>query len=190
MARAVSTKTKLINTAVAGTLGFMMFFPILWMVLTSFKPEQLALAMPPRIFFVPTLENYRVALFESPYLEFLWNTLVITGLSTLAALLLGVPIAYAMAFFPLSSVLIFKIVAKLIFLFVIAESGETAVIVVLCFLAAVASTIIIVCLVKRKRKQKRLGENPCYPLTLLLLVTLTSEVTNHLKPFHGLCSVA
>ncbi len=81
-------------------LAFLMFFPILWMVLTSFKPEQLALAMPPRIFFVPTLENYRIALFESPYLEFLWNTLVITGLSTLAALLLGVPIAYAMAFFP------------------------------------------------------------------------------------------
>lgn len=81
-------------------LAFVMFFPILWMVVTSFKPEQLALAMPPRILFVPTLENYRVALFDSPYLEFLWNTLVITGLSTLAALLLGVPIAYAMAFFP------------------------------------------------------------------------------------------
>ena len=81
-------------------LAFLMFFPILWMVLTSFKPEQLALAMPPRFLFAPTLENYNVALFESPYLEFLWNTLLITGLSTLAALLIGVPIAYAMAFYP------------------------------------------------------------------------------------------
>ena len=75
-------------------LAFLMFFPILWMVLTSFKPEQLALAMPPRIFFVPTLENYRIALFESPYLEFLWNThqLLINTSGTITRLNWGVAV--------------------------------------------------------------------------------------------------
>lgn len=81
-------------------LAFVMFFPILWMVMTSFKPEQIALAMPPKFIFEPTLENYRIAIFDSPFLEFLWNTLIITGISTLLALLIGVPIAYSMAFYP------------------------------------------------------------------------------------------
>jgi len=87
-------------TALTYLLAFLLFFPILWLLLTSFKPEQLALAMPPRLFFAPTLENYRIAILQSPYLEFLWNTLLITLLATLLALVLGVPVAYAMAFYP------------------------------------------------------------------------------------------
>lgn len=87
-------------TALTYLLAIGMFFPILWMVLTSFKPEQLALAIPPRIFFAPTLENYQIALLQSPYLEFLWNTIIITLLATLLALVLGIPTAYSMAFYP------------------------------------------------------------------------------------------
>lgn len=80
-------------------LAFLMFFPILWMVMTSFKPEQLALSIPPTFFFRPTLENYRIAILQSPYLEFLWNTLLITLSATLVAMALGIPAAYAMAFY-------------------------------------------------------------------------------------------
>jgi len=40
MARAVSTRTKAMNTAIAGTLGFLMFFPILWILILSFKTEE------------------------------------------------------------------------------------------------------------------------------------------------------
>jgi sorbitol/mannitol transport system permease protein len=87
-------------TVLTYALALGLFFPILWMVLTSFKPEQLALAMPPRLFFAPTLDNYRVAILQSPYLEFLWNTLIITVSATGLALVLGVPAAYAMAFYP------------------------------------------------------------------------------------------
>ena len=87
-------------TTLTYVLAFLMFFPILWMVMTSFKPEQMALAMPPKFIFQPTLENYQVAFLDSPYLEFLWNTVIITGLSTILALLIGVPIAYSMAFYP------------------------------------------------------------------------------------------
>ncbi|MCB0064114.1 MAG: carbohydrate ABC transporter permease, partial [Caldilineaceae bacterium] len=80
--------------------ALLMFFPILWMVLTSFKTEQTAFAFPPKFFFAPTLENWQVALIETDYLGFLANTLIITGLSTILALLLGIPAAYAMAFYP------------------------------------------------------------------------------------------
>ena len=87
-------------TGLTFLIAFIMFFPILWMVLTSFKPEQIALSMPPKFVFTPTLENYQIALFDSPYFEFLWNTILITGFSTLMALLIGVPVAYSMAFYP------------------------------------------------------------------------------------------
>lgn len=80
-------------------LAFLMFFPILWLVLTAFKTEETAFAYPPQLFFTPTLDNWRVALLETDYLRFLLNTLLITGLSTLLAMLLGIPAAYAMAFY-------------------------------------------------------------------------------------------
>ena len=86
-------------SAVTLLLAFAMFFPILWMFLNSFKTEQLAITFPPPLFFEPTLENWRVALFNSPFLEYLRNTVIITFFAILLALLLGVPTAYAMAFY-------------------------------------------------------------------------------------------
>ena len=92
------TRERLLTT-VTLLLAFLMFFPILWMVLTGFKTEQDAFAFPPKLIFTPTMENWRIALVGTDYLQFLGNTLIITGLSTLAALALGVPAAYAMAFY-------------------------------------------------------------------------------------------
>jgi len=80
-------------------LAFVMIFPVLWMVLTSFKTETMAIAFPPRLFFTPTFENWVQAVFNGPLLEFMGNTALITVGSTLLALLLGVPAAYAMAFY-------------------------------------------------------------------------------------------
>ncbi len=80
-------------------LAFLMIFPVLWMVLTSFKTETMAIAFPPRVFFTPTVENWVQAVFNGPLLEFMGNTALITVGSTLLALLLGVPAAYAMAFY-------------------------------------------------------------------------------------------
>ncbi|MEZ4870375.1 MAG: carbohydrate ABC transporter permease [Caldilineaceae bacterium] len=87
-------------TLLTHVLGWLMFFPILWMVLTSFKTEQIAFAYPPKLWFTPTLENWQIALSGTDYLSFLWNTLLITILSTILALVLGIPAAYAMAFYP------------------------------------------------------------------------------------------
>ena len=81
-------------------LALVFFFPIFWMVLTSFKTEAAAFTFPPPLVFQPTLENYQIAIGQSNYFSQLWNTLLITGFSTLVALLLGVPAAYSLAFYP------------------------------------------------------------------------------------------
>ena len=91
--------TRTFLTGLTMLLAFLSFFPILWMILTSFKTEDMAIAFPPRFFFSPTFENWRIALFNSPFTEFLGNTALITVLSTLLALLLGLPAAYAMAYY-------------------------------------------------------------------------------------------
>ncbi|QPC83356.1 carbohydrate ABC transporter permease [Phototrophicus methaneseepsis] len=81
-------------------IAILIFFPILWMVLTSFKTEADAFAFPPQLFFEPTLNNWRTALFDTPFLEHLINTLIITIGSTLLAISFGIPAAYALAYYP------------------------------------------------------------------------------------------
>lgn len=81
-------------------LALIIFFPILWMVLTSFKTEGDAFAYPPTLIFTPTLDNWQIALFDTPFMKHLGNTVVITLFSTVAALGLGIPAAYALAYYP------------------------------------------------------------------------------------------
>jgi sorbitol/mannitol transport system permease protein len=81
------------------TLASAMFFPIFWMVATSFKSENDAIAFPPKWLFTPTFENWRTAVFAGPVFEFMANTAGITLGSTLLALALGIPAAYALAFY-------------------------------------------------------------------------------------------
>jgi len=72
MARAVTTQRKSINTLVAWGIGLLIFFPILWTILTSFKTEAQAISDPPVfLFFDWTLENYGVVPERSDYMRFL-----------------------------------------------------------------------------------------------------------------------
>jgi len=74
-------------------------FPFYWMVTTSLKTQVVALEAPPVWLFTPTLDNYREALFEDGVLETLINSLIISVSTTLLALVLGVPAAFALARF-------------------------------------------------------------------------------------------
>jgi sorbitol/mannitol transport system permease protein len=89
---------------VAGTIAWLasllMFFPIFWTVLASFKTELGAIATPPELIFTPTLENYTEILSRADYLSFAMNSVVVSFGSTVLALLIAVPAAYAMAFYP------------------------------------------------------------------------------------------
>jgi sorbitol/mannitol transport system permease protein len=101
MARNVTTQRKIVNTAVAWGIGLLIFFPILWTILTSFKSEATAIADPPVfLFFDWTLDNYRVVQERSDYMRFLWNSVIIAGGSTLLGIIVAVPAAWSMAFVP------------------------------------------------------------------------------------------
>ena len=101
MARNVSTQRKIITTAAAWTIGLIIFFPIYWTILTSFKTEAQAINDPPLFFaFNWTLENYAIVQERSDYMKFLWNSVVIAGGSTIFCILIAIPAAWSMAFVP------------------------------------------------------------------------------------------
>src|SRR6185436_12503685 len=101
MARKVTTRRIWISTAAAWFFGFVIFGPILWMVLTSFKSELDAFAMPPKfLFFHWTTENYATVQDRSDYLHHALNSIMVAGGSTLIAMLIAIPAAWAMAFAP------------------------------------------------------------------------------------------
>jgi len=101
VARATSTQRKVVTTASAWLVGLLIFFPILWMVITSFKTELDAFATPPKfLFFEWTTENYGIVQERSDYLRFALNSIIIAGGSTLLSLVFAVPAAWAMAFQP------------------------------------------------------------------------------------------
>ncbi len=101
MARAVTTQRKSINTLVAWVIALLIFFPILWTILTSFKTEAQAINDPPLfLFFDWTLENYAVVQERSDYMKFLWNSVIIAGGSTILGTIIAIPAAWSMAFVP------------------------------------------------------------------------------------------
>jgi sorbitol/mannitol transport system permease protein len=102
MARAVSNNTKIINTAIAGTLGFLMFFPILWIIILSFKAEEDAIRAPLEVLFGSgwTTENFSTVQARSDYFKHFSNSVIISLGSTLLGLIIAIPAAWAMAFVP------------------------------------------------------------------------------------------
>jgi sorbitol/mannitol transport system permease protein len=101
MARRISVRSKVLATAGAWLVGFVIFFPILWMILTSFKTELEAFSTPPSfLFFDWTSENYTTVETRSDYVHHALNSIIIAGGSTLIAILIAVPAAWAMAFAP------------------------------------------------------------------------------------------
>jgi sorbitol/mannitol transport system permease protein len=101
MARAISTPKKIMWTALAWGVGLLIFFPILWTFLTSFKTEATAISDPPVWFlFDWTTENYRDVLARSNYPLALMNSIIIAVGSTLLGIIIAVPAAWAMAFVP------------------------------------------------------------------------------------------
>ncbi|CAO3425885.1 carbohydrate ABC transporter permease [Azospirillum endophyticum] len=101
MARATTNRKKLVVTLIAWTIGIVIFFPILWTAITSFKTEAEAVASPPSFLaFHWTLENYTEVQQRSDYFLHFWNSVVISVGSTLLGLLVAVPAAWSMAFVP------------------------------------------------------------------------------------------
>ncbi len=74
-----------------------LLFPFYWMAITAVKPEAELLARDGNPFWVikPTLAHFRKLLLETEYPQWLWNTLLVSAVSTFVSLAASVFAAYA-----------------------------------------------------------------------------------------------
>ena len=101
MARAISKKNKIINSLIAWTIGLIIFFPILWIIILSFKTEGDAIRSPIAVIFSNwTFENYFVVQDRSDYFKHFYNSVFIAFGSTCLGVLIAVPASWSMAFVP------------------------------------------------------------------------------------------
>ena len=84
--------------AIGWGAALLLFFPIFWMVLTSFKTENDAVS--PHLFFHPTLSSYGEVFARANYLGFAFNSIAVAVGSTILALIFAIPAAYSMSFHP------------------------------------------------------------------------------------------
>ena len=89
----------LARTAGAWVVTLLLFFPLGWLVLTAFKTELQAIAVPPLFVFEPTVANFAEVQQRSDYLLYAQNSLITSVASTLLGLAIAAPAAYSMAFF-------------------------------------------------------------------------------------------
>lgn len=82
--------------AIVTLLLIAIMFPFLWLLVLSVKPQEAMFAWPPQLFFKPTVEHY-FALWEGEFPKSFMNSLITSVGSTLAAMILGVPSAYALS---------------------------------------------------------------------------------------------
>ena len=88
----------LARTVFAWGIALFLFFPLFWVGITAFKTEGQAIAG--QLFFSPTLSSFAEVQERSNYLLFARNSLITSLGSTILGILIAVPAAYAMAFFP------------------------------------------------------------------------------------------
>jgi sorbitol/mannitol transport system permease protein len=95
------TPQTILLTLLAWAVAIMLFFPVFWIIITSFKTELEAISSPPKfLFFNWTLENFIEVQRRSNYFQYVTNSIYLALGSTFIGLLLAVPAAWAMAFHP------------------------------------------------------------------------------------------
>ncbi|MPZ93725.1 MAG: ABC transporter permease subunit [Propionibacteriales bacterium] len=105
-----------VATIATWVIGFLFFFPVLWMVVTAFKQEVDASTDTPKIFFTPTLDQFR-GVFDSGFWPYVGNSMFAVVVSTILVLVLAVPAAYAVSIRPVEKtqdVLFFFISTKML----------------------------------------------------------------------------
>lgn len=75
--------------------AFAILMPVVWGFIISLKTRVDALTMPPNWIFAPSLSNYEAAFIEGPYARTILNSVIIAGVSSVLAMFIGTPAAYA-----------------------------------------------------------------------------------------------
>jgi multiple sugar transport system permease protein len=80
-----------------GIFVFVLLFPFYWMTITAFKPDSELLSRNgnPFLLIAPTLAHFKKLIFDTAYPEWLWNTVIISVVSTFVSLAAAVLAAYA-----------------------------------------------------------------------------------------------
>lgn len=98
-------------TLITTIVGLIYFFPVLWIILTAFKTRTDALAVPPKLFFTPTFDNF-VSVFYRKSVStgasqatdmalYFFNSIFIAGTAVGLAIIVGTLAAYAFSRYPL-----------------------------------------------------------------------------------------
>ena len=112
-------------------------FPIAWMIITSFKPADDVMRMPPVFVFKPTFDNYVYAIEKANFALFIRNTVFVAVTSTVLVIALGTLAAYSFAryntgeghilFFILTTKMFPAIAVVLPYFIIFREIGKTSV---------------------------------------------------------------
>lgn len=83
--------------AILTVVTALFFFPIAWMLLTSFKPAEAIMVSPPVFTFTPILGNYVEAITQYKFLGYIGNSLIVSVTSTVIVIVLASLAAYSFA---------------------------------------------------------------------------------------------
>jgi len=102
-----------LNTLQLVVAGFFIMVPMVWMVLSSFKPSFEVTAYPPTLLFSPTAENYAQLFKTTPFFSYAVNSLIVTIGSAGLGLLFGIPAAFAVSWTRISWPAILTLAARM-----------------------------------------------------------------------------
>ncbi|SEN33983.1 sorbitol ABC transporter membrane protein /mannitol ABC transporter membrane protein [Gemmobacter aquatilis] len=101
MARKTTQTRTAVVTVAAWTIGLLIFFPILWIIILGFKSEGDAIKTPLAVLTSDwTLASYHEVQERSNYFLHFMNSVILSLGSTLLALVIAIPAAWSMAFVP------------------------------------------------------------------------------------------
>ncbi|QQR36744.1 carbohydrate ABC transporter permease [Devosia oryziradicis] len=91
---------RILGNLVLAIFGFIALFPLVWTALNAFKKNVDIISKVPKFFFTPTLENVTYVLGRHSVMAGLTNSIIACGTSVLVGVVLGLPLAYAIARYP------------------------------------------------------------------------------------------
>lgn len=109
--------TKLKKIAFYITIILLCVIPIfvfLWMFMTGLKTQADNLAIPPKIIFSPTLNNFRNVFNQGHFFKYLGNSTIVALFSVAIALLFGLPAAYGIAKYRMRKIGLALLVARMV----------------------------------------------------------------------------
>ena len=93
---------------------FFFLLPLLWMLLNAFKTPLQIVELPPKFIFKPTFDNFNNVFNSQNFLQYIWNSLVVAGGSTILGLILGLPAAFSIASYKQRKLAVFILISRMV----------------------------------------------------------------------------